>query len=523
MFIFANEFVEIIEENKKVFLKTMQPNFQLKEFDQLLRKYPRIRLTNFALLKNALGSESAQPVEIGQWLPVIELEISRDKMSANISLNETNEEVKNNQDTIKQNLNELLIRHQIIHGIKDIDLHKLITGKSYCIAEGTQPTKGEDAKITYLEIPERKPVIHEDGKANYFEMNFIFEIKEGDWLGEKIPPQPGIEGKNILGESVPAPFGNDEPLHYDPQAAYEVAENNKIVLYAAKNGAVENHQGLLTVNNHLNIDGDVGIATGNIEFDGSVSIRGTVNSGFSVYATGDISIESPEGVTGAKLIKSENGDIYIKGGIFGLGETEVKAGGSIFVRHVNDANLFAQNEIVIGFYSLGSYLVANTILLDANKGKIIGGKAVAKNTIVTAISGNRLERRTELVIESLSKQEAHDIIQEKAALLKSSREEALQLTVKVNEVNKHKSNLNRMQLQSLRILEEDLQKKKSYCEQIDKEIQQLIIDLKQIGKEEIMITKEANPGTSIQIGNKSSLLNKSTKGKFLIEFGELNV
>ena len=523
MIIFANDFVELIEENNKVFLKTIKPNFQLKHFDQLVRKYPRIRLTNFALLKSALERESTQLVEIGQWLPIIEIEIAKDNMSANISVNETNEQLKNNQNKILHNLDELLTKHQILHGIKEIDIEKVITGKSYCIAEGTPPIKGEDAKVNYLEIPERKPVIHEDGKADYFEMNFIFEINEGDWLGEKILPQPGIDGKNILGESVPAPFGDDMPLHYDPHAAYEVEENEKIILYAAKAGAVEKHHGLLTVSNHMKVDGDVGIATGNIEFDGSVSIRGTINSGFSVKATGDISIESAEGITGAKLIKSENGDIYIKGGIFGLGETEVNAGGSIFVKHVNDANLFAKNEIVIGLYSLGSFLVAKTILLDEIKGKIIGGKAVAKNSIVTAIAGNRLDRRTELIIESMSKQFALDTIQEKASLLKGIREEIVQLTIRVNEVNQHISKLNRMQFQNFQVLLKELEKKKKFSEIIDNEIQQLMQALKEIGKEEIVVKKVANPGTFIQIGKKTSLLNKSTQGKFLLEFGELNV
>ena len=523
MIIFANEFVEIIEENHKVFLKTIQPNFQLKDFDQLLRKYPRIRLTNFALLKSTLAKETIQPVEIGQWLPVIEIEISKDKMSASISINETTETIKEQQKNFLPNLDELLSKHQIIHGIKEIDFDDITPGRSYCIAEGTPPIKGEDAKVTYLEIPERKPVIQEDGKADYFEMNFIFEINEGDWLGEKIPARAGIDGKNIYGENVPAPFGKDMPLQYDPKAAKEVEKDGKIILYSTKSGAVENQQGLITVNNHLKIDGDIGLTTGNIQFDGSVSIRGSINSGYTLIATGDISIESTEGITGAKLIKSENGDIYIKGGIFGLGDTEVVAGGSIFVKHVNDANLSANNEIVIGFYSLGSDLVADTILLDERKGKIIGGKALAKKTIVTAISGNRLERRTELVIESLNKQEIYNNIQEKAALLKSTREEVLKLSININEVSKHKNKLNEQQIQSLSRLQRELEKKKTDCERIDTEIQELMLEQKNKGKEEIIVTKEAHPGTYIQIGDQSSLLNKITQGKFKIEFGELNV
>lgn len=83
---------------------------------------------------------------------------------------------------------------------------------------------------------------------------------------------------------------------------------------------------MVSVNHHLPVNGDVGVETGNIDFNGSISIRGTVQTGFSVIAKGDISIEGPEGVSGAKLIKSIDGDVFIRGGIFGLGETRVEAG-----------------------------------------------------------------------------------------------------------------------------------------------------------------------------------------------------
>ena len=85
-----------------------------------------------------------------------------------------------------------------------IDLLKVKTGKAYIIANGLPPQKGANAKITYLKQAEKTPEINEDGKADYFDMNFIVEIKEGSWLGEKIPAQEGIEGINILGEKVPA-------------------------------------------------------------------------------------------------------------------------------------------------------------------------------------------------------------------------------------------------------------------------------------------------------------------------------
>ena len=90
--------------------------------------------------------------------------------------------------------------------------------------------KGEPAQVRYLEPAEKKPVIREDGKADYFDMNFIVEIHEGSWLGEKIPSKEGENGFNILGEIVPGKKGKDLLLKYDPKSAYEVEEDGKIVL-----------------------------------------------------------------------------------------------------------------------------------------------------------------------------------------------------------------------------------------------------------------------------------------------------
>ena len=58
---------------------------------------------------------------------------------------------------------------------------------------------------------------------------------------------------------------------------------------------------------------------------------------------------------------------------------------------------------------------------------------------------------------------------------------------------------------------------------IDHEIKVLMNDLRNVGKEEIQVLKQAYPGTYIQIGKKSSILSKMTNGTFLLEFGELNV
>ena len=58
-------------------------------------------------------------------------------------------------------------------------------------------------------------MIREDGSADYFEMNFVTPINQGDWLGEKTPAQEGIEGKDVLGNNLPAQRGDDAKIYFD--------------------------------------------------------------------------------------------------------------------------------------------------------------------------------------------------------------------------------------------------------------------------------------------------------------------
>ena len=523
MSVFKNEYIEITVQNNKAYIQTFQSGFQLKEFDTILRSIPRIKLTNFGVLKTVLSNVNATPQEFGMWLPSVDIDISKDKMQASIFVYESVDYIRQNKDEIMNKIRELMQLHNINHGIIPIDLDVVYPGKAYLVAQGTPPKRGADAIITYLELPERRPVIREDGKADYFDMNFIFEIKEGMWLGEKIPPTAGIPGTAIDGSLIIPQPGRDAALKYDRQSAYEVEEEGKVILRSRINGVLEHVKGLISVNRHLPINGDIGLETGNINFDGSVSVKGTVLTGYSIVAKGDISIEAPEGVSGAKLIKSVDGDVFIRGGIFGLGETVVEAGGNIFVKHVNEANLHAVGDITIGFYSMGSNLNGSSINLDLRKGKIVGGTAIARKSIHVAIAGNRLERRTELIINSLNKQDVMLLIQERAASLKKIQDEIMQLETGVNRYIGLENTLNNNQLVAFEQAKQAINRNKNIAETLDREIKQMMSDLRNSGNEEINVTKEAYPGTYIQIGKKSTILNKLTNGRFKIELGELNV
>lgn len=183
----------------------------------------------------------------------------------------------------------------------------------------------------------------------------------------------------------------------------------------------------------------------------------------------------------------------------------MEAGGNIFVKHVNEANLVAADSIHIGFYSLGSHLSAHSIFVDERKGKIIGGQAVAKSSIVTAISGNRLERRTDLIIESVNKQESYSLMQEKATLLKQLQSEIAGHEAKIKSLLPILNQMTTQQTAAFEQTKQSLSKMKAEAVTVDREIKLMMDEMRHAGKEEITVTKEAHPGTYIQIGKKNHL------------------
>lgn len=523
MIIIENDEIMLSTENGRVFMTIKNDHYNLKKVDELSRNHPRLKISNFLAVKKAVESGSHDPIELGIWIDSMELEISSDKMEALLTIYESPKFIQDNIENLQMNLQKLLQDNQIVYGHQPLDLSTIKTGKSYIIAKGLSPQKGTDAKISYLQQAEKTPVINEDGKADYFDMKFLVEINEGSWLGEKIPAQQGVAGKNILGEPVPALMGDDFPLKYDTKSAYEVEEEGKTVLRSKTKGVIGEVNGLLTVQKHLVIDGDVGLETGNLKFDGSIQVRGTVMPGYSIVSSGDISIESNEGVHSAELIKSTEGDVFIKGGIFGRGVTKVEAHHNIFVKHANECTLEAKDSIHIGFYSLGATIFCDHLVLDERKGKIIGGKVIAINSITSAYTGNNSERKTELIVQGIDRKILTENAKTKAQEMMKLQEETTKLNFNLSQLNQFKSS---MTVQQVAMYEQTKQKYNEIqreIKELDEEIQRILKMLRQTSGYFIEITREANPGTIIQIGSKSSYLTTQTKGKFKLENGELNV
>ncbi|WP_141770052.1 DUF342 domain-containing protein [Bacillus sp. OV322] len=513
MLIEENEYLLIEEENDVIYITVLKKGFSLLDMNPLLTKHPRILINQFKALRDAAAEGKGEKVAIGELKPEIDWSVSPDLMSASIRLNCTEKDLSENYGDYLSNIMTALHEKGIAEGVLAETLRKgLLAQQEILIAQGTEPIHGKDAVITYFKRSVRKPAIKEDGKANYYDMSFLDEVKAGAWLGEKIPVTEGVPGRNILGDYIYPNKGANKKCMYDKGTVGAFKEGDKIVLRALKDGVVEFEGGKIKVGNHLIIEGDVGPETGNIDFIGSVTVKGTVMAGFAVRAERDISVLSEMGVHNIDEIVSRNGDVFIKGGIFGGGRSKIKACGSIFVKHSNDCILEAGGNIHIGYYSLGSDLKANNIITDEKKGRLIGGRAEAYGKIKAAVIGNMLERKTIIQVTGFDRSK---LIEELNSLLHCYKEKMVRsesLKVRLEDIAG----------------DESVEGKDSRWEHVQREYDEVIAEIFQYEKQrrslieildakgegEVTIGEKAFPDTTLQIKSLSKRINQATKGTF---------
>ncbi|HEX5564828.1 MAG TPA: FapA family protein, partial [Sporosarcina sp.] len=189
----------------------------------------------------------------------------------------------------------------------------------------------------------------------------------------------------------------------------------------------------------------------------------------------------------------------------------------------NNCRLFAKN-IHVGFYILGSDVVGETVFVDKQRGKIIGGRIEALFRIECGFAGNTHERTTHLYAKGIDKDVIYQEIQQLALELKELQKTARNLETQLALINGGlSSQLRGEQADAYDKLQKTLQAGRDKMFEIDREIQVGLYKIKTAKPPQIEVAREAYPGVIIQIGSKSSLLNKTTKGVFEVVDKILNV
>lgn len=323
-----------------------------------------------------------------------------------------------------EDLDSFLFSHNIRFGIqRDIVQRISSNPEEYFwnrvpIAIGEPAVNGKDGRVilTVDMEEDRRPLEKEDGKVDYKELVRLHNVRKGQLIARVIPAESGVTGKTVTGEELPCRAGKEARFKVGKNVLVDQEETS---MYAAIDGLVTlTDKGKINVFPVYEVNGDVDYSTGNIDFVGTVVIRGNVLTGFTVKSAGDIRVVG--GVEGAELISG--GSIEITGGIIGYNKGLVSAGQNVKVSFIQDGNVVAGEDVIVSQSIMHSNIRAGRdVLCNGSKGLIVGGTVQAGERVIARTIGNTMSTATavEVGVVPELRNEINELRQELRQLLEN--------------------------------------------------------------------------------------------------------
>ncbi|EAX48638.1 protein of unknown function DUF342 [Thermosinus carboxydivorans Nor1] len=320
--------------------------------------------------------------------PEIQVLVGRDRMEATLQIIAP----KGSRPVTIDEVLEKIKQVGVTYGLDHSAIQKACArpGLKVVCARGLRPTDGQNAYIRYhVDLENKgKPAELEDGRVDFKSLNMFTIVRKGDLLAEKVPPTPGTPGIDVLGQPVPPKPGKDisPPIGKNVQ----MIDNGKIVATMSGHLIIANNK--LNVVPVIEINGDVDLSTGNIDFVGNIIVRGSVQAGFTVKAEGDVEIAGT--VSGGNV---EGKNICIRMGIQGMNRGYIKATENVVAKFIENATVYAGSDVLVSDVILHSRISAGKrVVVEGRRGLIAGGRVFAGEEIRAKVTGTHLASNTDL-------------------------------------------------------------------------------------------------------------------------------
>lgn len=245
------------------------------------------------------------------------------------------------------------------------------------IAEGRPMVNGTDAYLEKYWEKKAEPAPKAEGavenkneRVDYRNLNTIDNVEKDAVICKLVPATLGSSGMTVTGrEMVPNP-GEDMVLK--PGAGCKVDPVDKTQFIATETGQVVIKGDTIAVLALYEVNGDLTLKIGNVDFMGTVIIKGSVTGEYKVKAGQDVIID---GVLDGGEVQA-GGKVQIKGGIIGQ-KTRVTADGNIDTKYIRNAYVESGGIISVVDTIQHSTVIASEKVVLTGRGMLQGGTTVA--------------------------------------------------------------------------------------------------------------------------------------------------
>jgi len=292
---------------------------------------------------------------------------------------------------------EVLHDEGVVFGIMEDEIERMIKEevifKPVMVARGIHPTEPVDAKVEY-KFPKdgiMELSTFDKNRVDPVARRKIYICRKGEILVEKKPAIDGKPGRDVFGREIPSKKGKDIALHELVGKNVKLSEDGKFIISMVEGQPYVSNDGKVNVKEIFVVNGDLDYSVGNIDFPGSVWIRGNIDGNFKVISGKDVIID---GIVSGGFHIEAKGSVVIRKGVFGRKRGKIISGGDVSAKFLSETFVASEGSIEVGEYMMNCHAVAKKDVAVFGKGLIVGGKVSAGKSIKARVLGNMSGAKT---------------------------------------------------------------------------------------------------------------------------------
>lgn len=273
------------------------------------------------------------------------------------------------------------------------------------LAHATPAQHGEDGRVEWLikdpvedqgQPEDQNQSEGHEAEHSHYDRSAYTMVNAGEVLGNIIAPTAGTDGRDVLGQTIPAKSGKPVAIQIDET----VVQNATGQLVAQADGVFHRDGGQVCIRQRIEVPSYVDFSTGNIDFAGDVFIKQGVRDCFVVKAAGDVEVN---GLVEAATIECK-GNFIAHGGMAGRERGRAIVGGNLIAKYLDNIYGEIMGDLEIHREVINCDLVIHGAVQAAN-GTIIGGKTIVTGSAELVSLGSGAGVLTEIVLGSVPKLE----------------------------------------------------------------------------------------------------------------------